>query len=105
LLLEAAVPDLTEAAEEDCPGEGVASFAFVEAGMNAAAEIDALKPRQDEQGSLDAAQLAKGNRETVLARILSLALRRVTVTPVRSRPTATQQQKMLHPSPATSAIS
>ena len=42
LLLEAAVSHLFESAEEDSPGQGVASFAFVEAGVNASAEIDAL---------------------------------------------------------------
>jgi hypothetical protein len=71
LLLEAAVPDLTEVAEVDRSGEGVASLSFVEAGVNATAEIDALQLRKDEQGSLDAAQLAECNRETVLARIAS----------------------------------
>ena len=69
MLLEAAVSDFSESAEEDGPGEGIASFTFVETGMNGSAEIDALKPGEDEQGSLDAAQLAEGDRESVLARV------------------------------------
>ena len=69
MLLEAAVPDLSEAAEEDGSGEGVARFAFVEAGVNAAAQFDALQPGEDEQGSFDPAQFAQGDREAVLARV------------------------------------
>ena len=69
LLLEATFPDLAEAAEEDGPSEGVASFTFVEASVNAAAEVDALKPRQDEQGAFYPAQLAESDSEAVLARI------------------------------------
>lgn len=67
LLLEAAVPDLTEAAKEDGSGEGVARLAFVEPGMNASAQIDALQPGEDKQGSFDSAQLAQGYGEAVLA--------------------------------------
>lgn len=69
LLLEAAVSDLSESAEKGSPGEGVGSFTFVKTGMNASAEIDALQPGEHEQGSLHAAQLAEGNRESVLARV------------------------------------
>ena len=35
LLLEAAVPDLSETPEEDSPGKSVAHFASVETGVNA----------------------------------------------------------------------
>ena len=69
LLLEAAVPYLSEAAEEDGPSEGVASFTFVEAGVNSAAKVDALQPGEDEERSLDAAQLAESEREAVLSRV------------------------------------
>ncbi len=69
LLLEAAVPDLTEAAEEDGSGEGVARLTFVEAGVNAAAQFDALQPGKDEQCPFDPAQLAESERETVLTRV------------------------------------
>jgi nucleotide-binding universal stress UspA family protein len=55
LLLEAAVPDLTEAAKEDGSGEGVARLAFVEPCVNAAAQFDALQPGEDKQGSFDPA--------------------------------------------------
>ena len=69
LLLEAAVPDLAESAEKDGPGQSIASLAFVETGVNAAAEVDALQPGQDEERSLDSFQLAQSHGEAVLARI------------------------------------
>lgn len=58
LLLEAAVPDLSEAAKEYSSSEGIARFAFVEAGMNAASQLDALQPGKYEQSSFDPVQLA-----------------------------------------------
>jgi hypothetical protein len=42
LLLEAAVSDLTEPAEEDGSGERIASLTLVESGVNASAEFYAL---------------------------------------------------------------
>jgi len=69
LLLEAAVSDLSETAEEYSSGEGVARFAFVEAGMNAASQLDALQPGEDEQCPFDPAQLAQGDSEAVLTRV------------------------------------
>jgi hypothetical protein len=42
LLFEAAVSDLPEAAKEDCPCKGVASFSFIKPGVNAPPEVDAL---------------------------------------------------------------
>ena len=69
LLLEAAVPDLTEATEEDRSGEGVASLSFVEAGVNAAAEVDALQPSEDQERPFDPAQFAESHSEAILARV------------------------------------
>ncbi len=69
LLLEAAIPDLSQAAEEDGSCESVASFAFVEASVNAPPEFYTLQPREDEQGSFDSAQFTESHREPILARV------------------------------------
>ena len=69
LLLEAAVPDLSETAEEHGSGEGVSRLTFVEAGVDAPAQLDALQPGEDKQGSFDPAQLAQSDSETVLTRV------------------------------------
>ncbi len=42
LLLETAVPYFSEPAEEDCSGQGIARFAFIEADLNPTAQLDAL---------------------------------------------------------------
>jgi hypothetical protein len=59
LLLETAVADFAQAVEEHGAGQRVAGLAFVQLGMHAAAQLDALQPVQDEQRALDAAQLAQ----------------------------------------------
>ena len=69
LLLEAPVPDFSEAAEEHGSRECVARLTFVEAGVDSAAQLDALQPREDELGSFDPAQLAQGDCKAVLARV------------------------------------
>jgi len=69
LLLEAPVPDFSEAAEEYGSCEGVARLTFVEAGVNAAAQLNALQPGEDELGSFDPAQFAQGDCKAVLARV------------------------------------
>ena len=69
LLLEAAVPDLSQTAEENSPGERVACLAFVESRMDTAAQLDALQPGEDEQGSFNPTQLAQCNRKAVLSRV------------------------------------
>ena len=66
LLLETAVPYFSEPAEEDCSGQGIARFAFIEADLNAAAQLDALQPGQDKQGPFDAAQLSQSDRKPIL---------------------------------------
>lgn len=47
LLLEAPIPDFTEAIEEHRPGQGVARLAFVQACMHTAAQLGTLQPVQD----------------------------------------------------------
>ena len=69
LLLEAAVADFTQAVEEHGAGQRVARLAFVQPGMHAAAQLDALQPVQDEQCALDASQLTQGDGQAVLARV------------------------------------
>ena len=69
LLLEAAVADFPQAVEEHGAGQRVARLAFVQPGMHAAAQLDALQPVQDEQCALDASQLTQGDGQAVLARV------------------------------------
>ncbi len=71
LLFEAAVPDLPEAAEKHCSCECIAGLAFVEAGMNAAPEVDALQPGEDEQGPFNTPELPQGDGQAILARVAS----------------------------------
>ena len=71
LLFEAAIPDLPEAAEEHCSCECIAGLAFVETGMNAASEVDALEPGEDEERSFDTSEFSQSHGETILARIAS----------------------------------
>src|ERR1035437_7996557 len=51
------------------PGRTNARLTFVEAGVDAAAQLYALQPGEDELGSFDPAQLAQGNCKAVLARV------------------------------------
>ena len=67
LLLEAAISDFSQAAKEYGSGKGIARFTFVETGMDAASQFDALQPGEDEQCPFDPAQCAQGDSETVLA--------------------------------------
>ena len=67
LLLEAAVADFPQAVEEHGAGQRVARLAFVQPGMHAAAQLDALQPVQNEQRALDTAQLAQCHGKAVLA--------------------------------------
>jgi hypothetical protein len=60
LLLEAAVPDLSKAAEENGSREGIACLNFVEARVNVTAQLNTLQPGEDKQGSFVPAQLAQG---------------------------------------------
>ena len=69
LLLETAVADFAQPVEEHGTGERVAGFALVQPGMDAAAQLDALQPVQDEQCALDASQLTQGDGQAVLARV------------------------------------
>ena len=69
LLLETAVADFTQAVEEHGTGQCVAGFALVQPGMHTAAQLDALQPVEDEQRTFDAAQLAQGDGQAVLARV------------------------------------
>ncbi len=69
LLLKAAVADFAQAVEEHGAGQRVARLTLVQSGMHAAAQFDALQPVQDEQRALDAAQLAQGDGQAVLARV------------------------------------
>ena len=77
LLLKAAVTDFAQPVEEHRPGQRVAGFALVQPGMDAAAQLDALQPVQDEQRALDAPQLAQGYGQAILARMpLSVCMAR-----------------------------
>ena len=66
LLLETAVADFAQTVEEHGAGKCVARLTFVQSGMHAAAQLNALQPVQNEQSALDAAQLAQGDCQTVL---------------------------------------
>lgn len=69
LLLKTAVADFTQSVEEDRPGQRVARLALIQPRMDAAAQLHALQPIQNEQSALDAPQLAQGDGQAVLARI------------------------------------
>jgi len=69
LLLKAAVADFPQPVEEHSAGQRVAGFAFVQTGMDAAAQFYALQPVQDKQRALDPPQLAQGDSQTILARV------------------------------------
>ena len=69
LLLKAAVADFAQPVEEHGTRERVAGFALVQPGMDAAAQLDALQPVQNEQCALNAAQLAQCHSQAVLARV------------------------------------
>jgi len=69
LLLETAVAVFTQAVEKHGTGQRVARLTLVQPGMQAAAQLDALQPVQDEQRALDAAQLSLRDRQAVLARV------------------------------------
>ena len=69
LLLKTAVADFTQSVEEDRPGQRVARLALIQPRMDAAAQLHALQPIQNEQRALDAPQLAQGDGQAVLARI------------------------------------
>jgi hypothetical protein len=62
LLLEAPISDFSQATEKDGSCKRIAGFAFVEAGVNAAAKIDTLQPGEDKQGSFNPTQFAQGDR-------------------------------------------
>jgi hypothetical protein len=66
LLLEAPDPDLSGAAEEHGSREDVVRLTFVQAGVDAAAQLDALQPGEVELGSFDPAQLARSDCKAVL---------------------------------------
>ena len=72
LLLEAPVPDLSGAAEKHGSREDVVRLTFVQAGVDAAAQLDALQPGEVELGSFDPAQLARSDCKAVLARVAML---------------------------------
>lgn len=61
LLLEAAVADFAQTVEEYGAGQRVARFALVQSSVDAAAQLHALQPVQDEQRAFDAPQLAQGD--------------------------------------------
>ncbi len=63
LLREAAVSDLSKTSEETARIEGT-SFAFVETGVNAAAKLNAVSPREDEERPFDPAQFTWGNSDS-----------------------------------------
>ena len=69
LLLKAAVTDFAQPVEEHCAGQCIARFALVQPSVDAAAQLDALQPVQDEQCALDASQLTQGDGQAVLARV------------------------------------
>src|SRR5260370_30068270 len=63
------LPYACQPAEADCTGHGIACFAFIEANRTPAAQLEALQPGQDKQGSFYAAQLAQSDRKSVLTGI------------------------------------
>jgi len=66
LVLETAVPDLAQTVEEDGAGQCVLGFSFVQADLDAAAQLDVLHPVEREQRPLDPAQLPQRDRQAVL---------------------------------------
>lgn len=66
LLVETPVPDFTEPVEEDRSREGIAGLAFVEPGVNTAAQLCALQPRQNKQGALDPPHFTESQGKPVL---------------------------------------
>jgi hypothetical protein len=69
LLFEAAVPDPPKAAEKHCSCECIARLPFFEAGVNAAPEVDALQPGEDEQGSFDTPEFPQSHGKAILPRV------------------------------------
>ena len=69
LLLEAAVADFPRRLKNTARASALRASPLFSPGMDAAAQLDALQPVQDEQRALDASQLAQGDGQAVLARI------------------------------------
>jgi hypothetical protein len=69
LVLEGAVADFAESVETNRSRQGIMGFALVEAGVHRPSEGWISEPFQHKQGTLDSADLAEGQRQTVLTRI------------------------------------
>lgn len=66
LVLEGVIADFAESVETDGPSHGVVCFALVEAGGYTASKCGISQPLQHKQGTLDSANFAKSERQTVL---------------------------------------
>ena len=69
LVLEGAVAQLAELAEEDGAGERVPGLALVQACLRAPAQVEVAQPVQHEDRALEPAHLAQRDRQSVLARV------------------------------------
>ncbi len=100
LLLKTAVADFTQSVEEDRPGQRVARLALIQPRMDAAAQLHALQPIQNEQRALDAPQLAQRHGQAVLARVAAEFLdmqNAVFNRPARDRACASGTAKLAQP--------
>ena len=66
--LEGSVPQLSETIEEQRPGQSVLGLALVEACGGVPAHFRVLPPLRQEDGSIDAYNVAQRERQSVLAR-------------------------------------
>lgn len=68
LALEGSVAQFSETVEEQRPGQGVLGLALVEARGGIPAHFRVLPPLRQEDGSIDASDVAQRERQSVLAR-------------------------------------
>ena len=68
LALEGPVPQLSEPVEEQRAGQGILGLALVEAGGGVPAHFGVLPPLGQEDGPIDAPDVAQRQRQSVLAR-------------------------------------
>ena len=69
LVVEGAIADLAESVETDGPSHGIVRLALVEAGSHTASQCGISEPLQHKQGTLDSADLAESEGQTVLTGI------------------------------------
>ncbi len=69
LVFERAIADFAESVETDGPSHGIVCLALVEAGSHTASQCGISEPLQHKQGTLDSADLAEREGQTVLTGI------------------------------------